>query len=649
MSYGVQIASFIIIFIVVMEFYRYRRLKLYTTKMFEVLIFFSALSILFKSLCLFSYYHPEYFTILSTKIVHQLFFVTVNINIWLIYMYIDLRTRSIKNYTNAQFVLRTLPLCVSFLMVIFGDIGYHSEGDEAYSYGIISQSSYLAFACYFLLIVFMLLRSDPSKEKRFYYEYVLFLFIWLVTTTVQYFFPFMHLSSASSCVAVLCFYLIFENTKEHTDKDIPSAFSRYSFEYTIQEFLKLRRHFWVINFSLQNVESIRATYGQKVCLECIEKAIMTIPEFKSRNIFRTLEYSFGFIISSKEDLEHLYGNYKLSDRTLLLSDYMVTPSFSVCSVECPNIVSDSEDLMDLLSFCRNADEYGNNHSIQVIDKATADQREYREEIETLLQKAIDEDGFDVYFQPIINSVSRKCVYLEALIRLKAESSQGYVSPDVFIPIAEKKGLIYQLGDRVINKVCSFIRKYNLDKKNIIQGIAVNLSGIQLSEPSLPYRLHQAVKNYNLSPKFIFFEVTETAAVHSGKIAQSNISKLRKLGYKLSMDDFGTGYSNFYNMASISYDLIKIDKSLIWQAFDEKNRKSMTVLLSIINLVHSIGCSIVAEGVETDAQANYFKECGIEFLQGFYFSRPLPSDLILEYLEKNSELHSPLESLNIICH
>lgn len=647
MSYGLQIASLIIIFIVVMEFFRYRRLNLFTTKMFEVLIFFSVASILFKSLCLFSYYHPEHFTILSAKIVHQIFYVTVNINIWLIYMYIDLRNRSIKNYTNLQFILRTLPLCVSFLMVVFGDIGYHSEADEAYSYGLISQSCYLAFVCYFLLIVFMLLRTDSAKKTNDYYEFILFLFIWLTTAMVQYFFPFFHLSSASSCVAVLFFYLIFENPKEHTDKDIPSAFSRYAFEYTVQEFLKLRRHFWVINFSLQNVDSIRATYGQKVCMECIEKAILTIPDFKSRNIFRTLEYSFGFIIYSQEELDNLYSNYKLSDRTLLLADYMVSPSFSVCSVECPDIVSDYEDLMDLLSFCRNTDEYSTDNTIHVIDKTTTEQREYREAIETLLQKAVDEDGFEVYFQPIINAVTKKCVSLEALVRLKDESSLGYVSPDVFIPIAEKKGLISLLGDRVMSKVCSFIRKYNLDREKNILGISVNLSGIQLSDPSLPYRLHQAVKNYSIAPNFIYFEITETAAVHSGNIAQANISKLRKLGYKLSMDDFGTGYSNLYNMASISYDLIKIDKSLIWQAFDGKNRKSMTVLLSIINMIHSIGCSIVAEGVETEAQANYFKECGIEFLQGFYFSRPLSSDQILEYVEKNSDQHSPVESLSII--
>ena len=646
MSYGLQIASLVIIFIVVMEFYRYRRLNLLTTKMFEVLIFLSVTSILFKSLCIFSYFNPEHFTILSAKLIHQLFYVTVNINIWMIYMYIDLRTRSIKNYTTPQFVLRILPLFLSFLMVLLGDINYYCELDEAYAYGIIPLSSYFAFSCYFLMIVFLLLRSEHFKEKQYNFEFILFLSIWLVTALVEYLCPYMHLSSASSCVAVLFYYLIFENPKDHTDKDISSAFSRYAFEYTVQEFFKLRRHFWVINFSLQNVEAIRSTYGQKACIECLEKAIQTIPEFKSYNIFRTLEYSFGFIINSKEELNNLYGSYKLSDRTLFLTDYMVAPSFSVCSIECPAIVSSSEGLISLLAFCKNGVESKSGSSIQIIDKSTAEKRNYIAAVESLLQKAVDEDGFEVYYQPIVNSITHKCVYFEALVRLKDKDTLGYISPDVFIPIAEKKGLISQLGDRVMNKVCSFVRKYNLDKQSFV-GVGVNLSGFQLQDPSLPYRLHQSVKNYDISTKFINFEITETIAVHSrNAVIAANIEKLKKMGYKFSMDDFGTGYSNFSNMSSINYDLVKIDKSMIWQAFDGKNRKSMTVLISIINMIHSIGCTVVAEGIETESQAEFLRECGIEFLQGFFFSKPLSEDSFLEYLSKMDD-ESVVSELNIL--
>ncbi|SKA59747.1 EAL domain, c-di-GMP-specific phosphodiesterase class I (or its enzymatically inactive variant) [Succinivibrio dextrinosolvens DSM 3072] len=230
--------------------------------------------------------------------------------------------------------------------------------------------------------------------------------------------------------------------------------------------------------------------------------------------------------------------------------------------------------------------------------------------------------------------------------MKDKDTLSYISPDVFIPIAEKKGLISQLGDRVMNKVCSFVRKYNLDKQSFV-GVGVNLSGFQLQDPSLPYRLHQSVKNYDISTKFINFEITETIAVHSrNAVIAANIEKLKKMGYKFSMDDFGTGYSNFSNMSSINYDLVKIDKSMIWQAFDGKNRKSMTVLISIINMIHSIGCTVVAEGIETESQAEFLRECGIEFLQGFFFSKPLSEDSFLEYLSKMDD-ESVVSELNIL--
>jgi len=632
MSYGVQFVALVIILVVTLEFFRYRRINLLTTKMYEILLGIAALCVILEALCLFSCFHPEYFTIISAKSLHQVFFASLNIETWMIYMYIDIRTRSVKSYSNFQFIWRTIPLLISIGMVLFGDVYYYSDVEGAYAYGLIPQSSYFSFICYYALILFLLIKPDPNKDKLFQYEFILYMALWGGIVFIQYLIPVMVLASSSVCLSVLFFYLIFENSKEYSDKDINSAFSRHSFEYTVQELLKLGKRFWVINFSLQNVETIRSTYGHKICMQCLEQAIKNFPEFKSHNIFRTLEYSFCFILHSEEELSQFYSRYKPTDRSLLLSDYMVAPSFYVCSVECPEIVSSSEDLMDLLSFCKNEHVSSNVFSIQEIDKTMAKKREYRVAIEKLLQKAVDEDGFEVYYQPIINSVTGRCVFFEALVRLKDSESLGYVSPEVFIPIAEQKGIISKLGDKVINKVCEFVRKYNLDKRGF-WGIGINLSGMQMMDPSLPYRLNQSVKNYDINPKFINFEVTETVALTSGNIVKKNVDKLKKFGYKFSMDDFGTGYSNFSNMASISYDLVKIDKSIIWDAFDLNNHKSMTVLLSIINLIHSVGCSVVAEGVETQKQADYLRDCGIEFLQGYYYSKPLSIEQMLVYIEK----------------
>ncbi len=636
MSYGIQLIALIIILIVVIEFFRYKRLNLLTTRMYEILVLLSILSVFFEGLCLFTCYHPEYFSFYMTRTIHQFFFVNLNLTTWMIYMYIDLRTRAVKTYSYFQFFWRTIPLLFSVVLAVFGEISYYKGDDGAYAYGTIPLSSYIVFWSYFFLIILLMFRSEVHKEKLFQFEFCVFLTIWASLVIVQFMFPFLVLSSASVCVAVFFFYLIFENSKDYSDKEVYSAFSRHSFEYTVQELLKLGKRFWVINFSMQNVESIRSTYGQKVCMECLEKTIQIIPEFKSHSIFRTLYYSFCFIIYSEEELKNFYNRYKLSERNLLLSDYMVAPSFSVCSVECPTIVSSSDDLIDLLSFCRTEFDSYTDSSIQIIDLETARKREHRVAIEKLLQKAIDEDGFDVFFQPIVNAITKKCVSFEALVRLKDKETLGYISPEIFIPIAEKKGLVSQVGDKVVNKVCSFIRKYNLDKQNF-WGVGINLSGMQMLDPSLPYRLNQAVKNYDIPPKFVNFEVTETVAVNSGKVAKSNIEKLKKLGYRFSMDDFGTGYSNFSSMASINYDLVKIDKSMIWDAFKGNNQKSMTVLLSIVNMIHSIGCSIVAEGVDEEKLADFLKECGIEFLQGFFFSKPLSQEDFIEYLTENSDV------------
>ena len=135
---------------------------------------------------------------------------------------------------------------------------------------------------------------------------------------------------------------------------------------------------------------------------------------------------------------------------------------------------------------------------------------------------------------------------------------------------------------------------------------------------------------------INLEITETAMVQSGKIVLDNMEKLKGFGYKFSMDDFGTGYSNFHQIASIKYDLIKIDKSLIWPAFEEGNIQAQTILFGCIKMMHTLGLSIVAEGIETASQAEDLRAHGVEFLQGYYYSKPIPEDEFLQFVERHNQ-------------
>lgn len=167
-------------------------------------------------------------------------------------------------------------------------------------------------------------------------------------------------------------------------------------------------------------------------------------------------------------------------------------------------------------------------------------------------------------------------------------------------------------------------------------IEVNLSGTQSMDEKLPETLLQITEKYQVEPGFINLEITETAAVHAGARLFSNMKKLRQAGCHFSMDDFGTGYSNLSQVAEINFELIKLDKSLLWPCFEEKGEKAEVILKACIDMIHRLGCSIVAEGVETEEQMKLLMAQKVEYLQGYYYARSMPETNYMEFLMKNEE-------------
>ena len=244
------------------------------------------------------------------------------------------------------------------------------------------------------------------------------------------------------------------------------------------------------------------------------------------------------------------------------------------------------------------------------------------------------------YQPIYNSKEKKFTSAEALIRLKNCGELGFVSPEEFIPLAEEKGLINEIGDRALELVAQMAKEKNL-VGSPIKYIEVNLSAIQAVIPHLDKRLERIIDRYGIPASFINLEITETATVNFGATFEKNISSLRALGFSFSMDDFGTGYSNIAQMNRIKYDLVKLDKSLIWPVFETEedgieNEKAEQLLASAISLIKSIGMKIVAEGVETEEMVNYLVEHGVDYLQGYYYSRPIPADQFIQFLKDRND-------------
>ncbi|WP_092927142.1 EAL domain-containing protein [Romboutsia hominis] len=240
------------------------------------------------------------------------------------------------------------------------------------------------------------------------------------------------------------------------------------------------------------------------------------------------------------------------------------------------------------------------------------------------------EEFEILYQPKVDINSEKIVSAEALIRWK-HKDVGYISPNIFIPIAEKNGDINLIGRWVIKEVCKEIKKCEVNKDNIVP-IAINLSRVELYQNNLIDYIRNTMKRYDISPEYLEFEITETAALNDIDYINNRIRDIKSLGIKVSMDDFGTGSSNLSNLKRLDIDVLKIDRTLSIDI--EEDEKTKSLLKAIINLAKEYNIDVVCEGIESREQVDILREFRCDMVQGYVYYRPLDICKLKKILKGN---------------
>lgn len=256
---------------------------------------------------------------------------------------------------------------------------------------------------------------------------------------------------------------------------------------------------------------------------------------------------------------------------------------------------------------------------------------YNEEVSSYLKKAIEEDLFDVSFQPMY-SLDEKCfVSMEALSRLH-HPMLGFISPDVFIQIAERNGDIARIGYLQFRRVCRFVSEHRNELKNI-KNIKINLSPAEFLVPGHSKKLCAVMEEFGIEPEFFQFEITETVATRYGDKLIKSLEEFRKDGVGFCMDDFGAGYANLNAVMKIPFSTVKLDRSLLSGAKD--NPKIRIFYKNISSILKDMGFYVVAEGVENEEELAFINECSVNCVQGFYFSKALDIEKTLALLKDNN--------------
>jgi diguanylate cyclase (GGDEF)-like protein len=248
------------------------------------------------------------------------------------------------------------------------------------------------------------------------------------------------------------------------------------------------------------------------------------------------------------------------------------------------------------------------------------------ELQRGLRRAIEEDQLFLTYQPKFDCRSKRLLGAEALLRWQ-HPELGLITPDEFIPIAERSGQIVRIGHWVVERVCKQLRAWDAEGQPAVK-VAVNLSPSQLRAPTLVEDMATILQRHGILPSRVMFEITETVAMHDTEETIKTVQQLQAEGFDLAIDDFGTGYSSLSYLQQFAVRQLKVDSSFV-SAMAAGNEKGLTIVSTIIGLAHSLNMEVVAEGVETEEQLALLMGMKCDQVQGFLLGRPLPSEAFAE--------------------
>lgn len=326
-------------------------------------------------------------------------------------------------------------------------------------------------------------------------------------------------------------------------------------------------------------------------------------------------------ITCAEELNRaLEENIVINELTLKLSTH-------ICVVDCPEDISDFKTLTAFGSTFHEKSE-GSGVVLYASELFQNKQFEMVSNIDHIIDNALKKNNLKVYYQPIYSVEQGRFTSAEALIRLQDED-YGFVPPDLFIPAAEKNGAIHRIGDFVLDTVCRFIasdsfREIGLDY------IEINLSVAQCMHGDLADKVLDTLNRYGIGVDKINLEITETAVSYGQSIMKNNLDKLSSAGVSFSLDDYGTGYSNMRRVIQLPLKIVKLDKSFV---DEQQNPKMWIMIQNTVKMLKDMNMEIVVEGIEDEDMVEQFSALDCDFIQGYYFSKPVPEEEFVEFIRK----------------
>lgn len=622
----------IVLLIVLAWFYQHqKKLHLNTGKAFFLTLLVALVSITMDALSIVTICNMNKLPLLFVELVCKTYLVSLVAMALSAVCYIctDIYSKRLQYYRviNANFVIGIIMTILIYCLPI--SIYHEHASGFAYTYGPSVLMAYIAAVIYLLLNLVLLVRKKAvirlSRRKAMLFWMV----IWIGAAVIQFFRNELLIVGFAAAVGIMVLYIKLENPEVNLDRQT-GLFNQTALTRYMRQLSYRNKHFSLVLLVLEH-----SFYKN------ISRESETVAEMEMINFITAVPGTMAFKTAGDE-IMLLYGTPEEAENALHVlrkrfekgwgKDESVFQRPFWIYLPDSSLIKDVKDLTYLIKHVRqNSKELIDNGFLQ-IDEKLAKEMYTTQEMEGIIFNAIEQNWITVYYQPIYSTKEDRFTSAEALVRITDEDGR-VVPPYDFVWVAEKNGMMLRLGEIIFEKVCQFIQRENPEQYGI-QYIEVNLSAIQCAYERFADNYIAIMERYGVRPEFINLEITETAAMGAKKIVLANMQKLIDYGVSFSLDDFGTGQSNLNYIVDMPVQIVKFDRTMINSYFE--NGKAKYVMDAAMHMIQGMELEIVAEGIETKEQYDTMRALDISYIQGYYFSRPIPEQEFLQFIKAKSE-------------
>ena len=570
--------------------------------------------------------YPQTFSVTWRDILNFLYLCTHNMQALLLCLYIIITTGVYIKKNKGFFVLLSIPYLITFLLLLLNPIFrwvFYYDANNMYTHGPLMIYLYISAFFYICMTIYYVITKGKSIPHDKLIALIIFAFGGVSSVLIQLMFPNVLIELFIQSLAFLGVLFTLENRADIYNA-ISKVYNRHAFLEDNDTYIKSGIDYSVVSVKLTNINNYQSVLGVLAMNGVRYHIAQWLRSFTPNGVVYDCEkdnFCLSLYYISHEEIAEIAEKIKAKFETPWIhNEYELDLRLHISIIDVPEIANSLEALMAVVDSNKalGDDIINRGKELKALQRSN--------EVAQAIQKALDNHSFQVYYQPIWNKELGRINSAEALIRLFDEE-MGEIPPDEFIPIAESEGLIVKVGEVVFRQACDFYQKNNLAQYGI-EYVEVNLSTVQCMYTKLPETFHSILEEHSLTPIRFNLEITESVAVRSPDIFLDTMRRLKEQGFTFSMDDYGTGYSNFSYMFDMDFDIIKLDKSLLWNA--DTNENAQTILSCTVRMLKDMNFKVLIEGVETKEQLDKVVGLGVDYCQGYYFSRPIPGDKFVDY-------------------